>query len=213
MTSLDRFEDPKPLVRRFPVPGPQVQLAFRELEIAEVGTDEQKKALGPIADLARPWSPGTCTAPQMRAELWIWLDEVVVWLNHQMVFDVADVIPACWTQHAHLVNELAVLADLRRRADRAVTSEPLEEWHRYALPAFLERMRHRIAEHCGEQHARVRPTAGRLSGHLEQGEVNSRRAAFAADVISCRNTSTAMTHSTGGPRLQIVDTNSGELYD
>jgi len=213
MTSLDRFGDPKPLVRRFPMPGPQVQLAFRELEIAEVGTDEQKKALGPIADLARPWSPGTCTAPQMRAELWIWLDEVVVWLNHQMVFDVADVIPACWTQHAHLVHELAVLADLRRKADRAVTSEALEEWQRYALPAFLERMRHRIAEHCGDDHARVWPAEGRFRRHLDNNAISERQRAFAADGIACRESRGSGVDSETTARLHVVDSDSGEIIE
>lgn len=213
MTSPDRFEDPKPLVRRFPVPGPQVRLAYRELEIADVGTDAQKKALGPIADLARPWSPGTCTVPQMRAELWIWLDEVVVWLNHQMAFDVADVIPACWTQHAHLVHELAVLADLRRRADRAVTSESLEEWHRYALPAFLERMRHRIAEHCGDDHARVWPAAGRFSRHLDNREIAARQRDFAGDVMASRESTSSRSASAKVARLHVVDTDSGEILD
>jgi hypothetical protein len=40
------------------------------------------------------------------------------------------VIPGCWPQHPHLVHEIAVLADQRRRAGTARTSDVLEEWHR-----------------------------------------------------------------------------------
>ena len=30
----------------------------------------------------------------------------------------------------------------------ALTSDALEEWHRYALPAFTDRMRQRVKAHC-----------------------------------------------------------------
>jgi hypothetical protein len=63
-------------------------------------------------------------------EVWSWLEAVVTWLNHEYVWDVADVIPPCWPQHPHLVDEIAVLADQRRRAGQAHTSDPLEDWQR-----------------------------------------------------------------------------------
>ena len=66
-----------------------------------------------------------------------WLDDVVIWLNHEYVWDVVAMIPACWPKHPHLVHEIAVLADLRRRAGHALTGDALEEWHRYALPLSL----------------------------------------------------------------------------
>lgn len=214
MTSPEPDLQPEPLIRPFPTPGPQIQLAYRELETAAGDDDAKKKALGPIADLPRPWAPATCTKPQMRAQLWIWLDEVVVWLNRQMVFDVADLIPACWPQHAHLVHEIAVLADLRRSAELAVTSDAMEEWHRYALPAFLERMRHRVAQHCEDEHARVWPAGGRFSRHLDVEHVKDRQRAFTADVNAARGSGTTESPTPeSGPRLHVVDTSSGEILD
>jgi hypothetical protein len=47
-------------------------------------------------------------------------------------------IPACWPQHPHLVHEIVVLADQRRRAGHALTSDASKEWHRYSLPAFID---------------------------------------------------------------------------
>ena len=209
-----RRADPIPLVQPFPQPGLQLRQAYRELDLAANGTKEQRAALGTIADLPRPWSPATCTKPQLRAELWNWLDAVVVWLNHELVFDTIDVIPACWPQHPHLVHELAVLADLRRRADRALTSDILEEWHRYALPAFLERMRHRTAEHCNDDHPTVRPSARRFSRHLDDERAISRQRAFADDLTVTRSTKPLDASNLGGsPRLRVVDTDSGEILD
>ena len=78
----------------------------------------------------------------------MWLDAVVDWLVTEYVWDVTDTIPACWPQHPHLVHEIAVLADQRRRAGHAFSSDALEEWHRYSLPAFTERMKTRLRSHC-----------------------------------------------------------------
>lgn len=172
------------MVRQFPRPGARLQLAYRELDIAANGNDDQRRALHPTNDLPRPWSPATCKSAGLRAELWEWLDAVVSWHNRELVFDIADLIPACWTQHAHLVHELAVLADLRRRADLALTSDSLEEWHRYALPAFLERMRHRIAEHCNDSHPAVSPSSGRLTRHLDNASASRRQESFAGDLVA-----------------------------
>jgi len=209
-----RRADPIALVRPFPQPGPQLQLAYRELDLAANGTDEERAALGTIRDLPKPWAPATCTKPQLRAELWNWLDAVVVWLNHELVFDTVDVIPSCWPKHPHLVHELAVLADLRRRADRALTSDALEEWHRYALPTFLERMRHRIAEHCNDDHPTVWPSAGRFNRHLDDERAIPRQRAFADDLTVTRSTKPLDAGNLGnGPRLRVVDTDSGEILD
>ena len=202
-----------PLVQPFPRPGPSLTLAYRELHLAENGTDEQKKSLGAVADLPRPWAPATCTKPQLRVELWNWLDAVVVWINHELVFDPVDIIPSCWPEHAHLVHELAVLADLRRRADRALTSDALEEWHRYALPAFLERMRHRVAAHCDENHPKVWPAAGRFNRHLDDSRAKPRHQAFAQDLKSITDSRSQMTAETDGVHLRLVNETTGELLD
>ena len=60
--------------------------------------------------------------------------------------------PACRPQHPHFVDEIAVFADQHQRAGQALTSEALEEWHRYSLPSFTERMRTRLRNHCQEDH-------------------------------------------------------------
>jgi hypothetical protein len=80
------------------------------------------------------------------------VEAVVVWLVTEYVWEATDTIPACWPQHPHLVHEIAVLADQRRRAGHAFTSDALEEWHRYSLPAFTERMKSRLGSHCEDGH-------------------------------------------------------------
>jgi len=54
-------------------------------------------------------------------------EDVVTWLNREYVWDVGAVIPGCWPQHPHLVHEIAVLADQRRRAGASLTSDTIEE--------------------------------------------------------------------------------------
>lgn len=206
--SAGHASEGKPMVRPIPRPGPRLQLAYRELDIAANGNDDQRRALHPVSDLPRPWSPATCKSAALRAELWEWLDAVVMWLNRELAFDTIDLIPACWPQHAHLVHELAVLADLRRRADLALTSDSLEEWHRYALPAFLERMRHRIAEHCNDHHPDVFPSSGRLTRHLNHVSVATRKRAFTGDLFASESASDTRL---AGPVLRVVDTGTGEI--
>ena len=50
------------------------------------------------------------------------------------------------------VNELAVLADRRRAADREPNSDALEAWHRTCLTGFIQRMRDRLEEQCNDGH-------------------------------------------------------------
>ena len=198
----------------FPGPGRLVTHAYRELQIAATGTKEQLKALGDINTLPRPWEPGTCTNSDLRLELWQWLEAVVTWLNSQYVWDVATMIPSCWPQHPHLVHEIAVLADQRRRAGTALSSDALEEWHRYALPAFTERMRQRLKTHCDEGH-QAWPAKGRFTRHTAEDTVEARRHVYRDD------TAVALTASppSAGPRLHIVDgqrvvdTRTGEIIN
>jgi hypothetical protein len=153
------------LIQPFPQPGRLVQLAYRELDLA---TSRQQDHLLPLRDLAtlqRPWDLGTCQTPRLRREVWSWLEAVVTWLNHEYLWDVADVIPPCWPQHPHLVHEIAVLADQRHRAGQALSSDPLGEWHRYSLPSFTERMRTRLQNLCQGDH-QPWPASGRYSRHI-----------------------------------------------
>jgi hypothetical protein len=102
--------------------------------------------------LPGPWDPPACRRTEPCEQVWAWLEDVVTLLNHEYVWDVAGVIPGCWPQHPYLVHEIAVLADQRRRAGTARTSDVLEEWHRYPLPAFIDRMRTRNKDRCEEGH-------------------------------------------------------------
>ncbi len=207
----DAAEDASLLVQPFPKPPPRVALAYRELDIAANGTDDQLRALGDTSALPRPWIPSTCTDPAMRTDLWTWLEAVVVWINHQYVYDPADTIPACWPKHAHLVNEIAVLADQRRTAQQALLSNELEEWHRYALPYFIERMKARVKTHCDRTHASDWPARGRFNRHLGREESAARSAAYAGDVQKSAADKEPAPQKLSAPRLSLVDTETGEV--
>ncbi len=207
---------PVPMVAPFPHPGRQLEQAYRELDLALNGTDEQRKALGSLKMLPRPWDPDSLTRHQLRRELWVWLEAVTIWLNSEYVWDVAGVVPPCWPRHPHLVRELAVLADQRRRAALALGSDALEEWHRYALPAFIDRMRQRIKDHCEDGHQQW-PAKGRHSRHLAEPATRARAQAIDQDV-SAYQSAPAIGQEGAGPRLRVVDgqavdIGTGEIVD
>ena len=210
MNANPATEPPTPLLRPFPEVGPLMRQAYRELTIAANGSKEQVRALGDTRLLPRPWDPATCRNPNLREELWTWLDAVVTWLNSEYVWDVDAVIPTCWPRHPHLVHDIAVLADQRRRAGAALDSDPLEEWHRYSLPAFVERTRSRIKNHCEDGH-QPWPAKGRYARHANETSQHTRAQAFARDLQS------RIQHPTGTPPsrtpLTIVDLHTGEITD
>jgi len=177
----------RPLALPFPMPeGPELSTAFLDLYLAEEGDDETKKKIGDPALLPRPWDPPTCRRRQLREELWQWLDEVVTWFNSEYVWDpTAGMIPPCWPQHPHLVHEIAVLADQRRRAGIDVSSNTIEEWHRYAVPAFLDRLRQRTKSHCDEHH-QPWPARTRFARHVSESAVTARDRALHADAGAAR---------------------------
>ena len=176
---------PRPAVLPFPTPGPRVRHAYDELDKALHGTPAELQTLGEIRLLPRPWDPATCLDPELRAELWKWLDDVVTWLNHEYRWDVTGMIPACWPKHPHLIHEIAVLADLRRSAGHALTGDALEEWHRYALPAFTDRMRQRLRSHCDDGH-QPWPAHSRHTRHTATDAATSRRHTYRADIATLR---------------------------
>lgn len=169
------------LVRAFPTPGPLLGTAYRDLYLAAEGSDNQKATIGDPNLLPKPWDPPTCRNPQLRAELWTWLDAVVIWVNHEYVWDPEGTIPPCWPLHPHIVQEVAVMADQRRRASVALDSNALEEWHRYTLPGFLERLRSRLKAHCDQDH-QPWPARSRHVRHTGDGHAKRRRQAFDGDV-------------------------------
>jgi hypothetical protein len=196
------------LIQPFPVPGRLVQLAYRKLELASNGAQDQLLTLRDLRDLPRPWDPASCETPQLRKEVWSWLEALVTWLNHEYVWDVADVIPPCWPQHPHLVHEIAVLADQRRRAGLGLTSDALEEWHRYSLPSFTERMKTRLRNHCQEDHQSW-PAKGRHTRHIAEASCHRRMHAYAAELGGLKS----LHRQTRLPRLGVVNLDTGENKD
>ena len=192
-----------PLTQPFPRPGRLVEYAYRELSIAANGTPEQIEALGDTRGLPRPWDPPSCTHPNLRLELWVWLDDVVTWLNHEYAWDTESFIPTCWPEHPHLVHDLAVLADQRRRAGMAHTSDALEDWHRFALPTFLERMAARLKSHCENGH-QPWPSTGRHARHSSDPARRKRAATYTSDTDQ-RPSSSAGPAEAPTPRLRVID--------
>ncbi len=130
------------ILQPFPGPPPSVRLSVEQLDAA---ADWDARERAKLATIDRPWDPAGCS-PSLLRELWPWLDDVVGWINHEYGWQTARTIPSCWPQHPHLVHELAVLACLRISAGDAIAPHALEEWHRYALPGFFERMADRLGQ-------------------------------------------------------------------
>lgn len=199
------------LLQPFPEPGEWLIHAYRQLHAAEHGTAAEKNVVGDPASLARPWLPETCTDPRMRRELWIWLDEVAMWINCQYTWDPTDLIPPCWPEHPHLIRELAVIAHQYYIAHGAITSTQLEEWHRYTLPMFTERMRSRCRQHCDSGH---KPTPGHGPQQRHQTQDGPRRyAAYRGDVETLDEIETpAPSLADGaGRHLVVVNLDTGAI--
>jgi len=219
------------MIDAFPRAGRRVEHAYAELELAAgAGTRQEQDALGDPRLLARPWDPATCVDPQLRAEIWQWLEQVVTWLNREYVWDPDAMIPSCWPRHRHLVHEIAVLADLRRRAGLAMTADALEEWHRYALPAFTDRMRQRLRQHCQDGGHQAWPGLGRHTRHLADEAGGGRAVTYLADTDELASQSRSLAGgdcvddrarepvATNRPELRLVDgtrfrLDTGELVD
>ena len=152
-TSKASGPDPRDGLRDFPRIGERMRVAYADLWLAGAVRDEERaQSVGAADDLPRPWDPATCHDPRLRREVWQWLDRVVDWINIEHTWNVDALIPECWYLHPHLVHELGTVADQRRRAGSAYTSDDLEEWQRYCLPSFLDRMRARVGSYCEYEH-------------------------------------------------------------
>lgn len=204
------------LVLPFPSPGPAVALAYRELHLMVNGTPEQKAALGKAspAEMPRPWVPESCH-DELREDLWEWYERVATWLNHEYSWDPAPLIPSCWPLHSHIVHELAVLADQRYKARVAFTSDPLEDWHRYTLPAFIDRMLGRLKEHCADGHKQW-PSHGKHKRFINDDAVAAREDIYVADltadkISNLRPRGNERPH--GAQNVAMVDMDTGQLVD
>ena len=196
------------LVQPFPAPGQLVALAYRELDRAAAGSPEQIRALGDARLLPRPWEPASCRTPQLRQQLGCG------WTRRRLA---ARRVRLGGRRHHSRVlaaastpgHEIAVLADQRRRAGHAFTSDALEEWHRYSLPAFTERMKTRLRNHCEDGH-QPWPAKGRHTRYTAEINRRTREEHYAADVGSLRPTEAKGRRR---PRLGLVDLDTGEIND
>ena len=89
----------------------------------------------------------------------------------------------------------------------ATNANALEEWHRYSIPAFLERLQKRAKQHCDDHH-QPWPARTRFAHHLATDQANPRTAAFETDVNSLQRTEDEPSR----PKLLLVDEN-GDLVD
>ena len=171
------------IVQPFPVPPRLVARAYRLLQqLAKAKTEEDLQRLGDLSALDQPWDPNRC-GPATRQQLWEWLDDVAAWVNHEYGWGVERLIPPCWTSHPHIAHELAVLADQRYTAGQAFHSGALEEWHRYSLPLFLERMTTRLGSRCVNGHDEW-PAAPRYRAFTGDAAQSHRARNFDADATA-----------------------------
>lgn len=187
-----------PLVQPFPDPPRWVARNLEQLRGA-AATNGDTLVSGTIH---RPWDPAGCL-PQQRKELWPWLDEVAMWINHEYVWQPAGAIPACWPAHPALVHELAVLACQRVVAVTATTPQLIDEWHRLALPTFTTRLITRLGTGCPPGRHTAWPGRSR---HVEfaDAEAAARRARlFAADLESATEDDPSAAGIPVRPRLHL----------
>jgi len=155
------------ILNPFPPPGALVQEALNVLAVVRSGDAELIAELGDLQALPRPWDPDTCTEPVLLGQqLWAWCEQVVTWINHEYMWRPAGMIPSCWPAHPHLARELPPLACQYLAAQDALDPAPLEEWHRYTLPCFLDRAGGRLGESsCRDGRHIDWPAASRYAAH------------------------------------------------
>jgi hypothetical protein len=160
----------RPIAAPFPSPPPLIVGLFDELRLAAERPPETREELRWLAETPRPWDPPTCP-PTLQRQLWQWLDEVVAWINEEHTWRVDRLIPICWMEHPHIAHEVASIACQRHNASYAVTPDALEDWHRYALPAFLDRIVQRVGTTgCPPDRHQPSPGAARYARH--RGQIN-----------------------------------------
>lgn len=147
------------ILEPFPAPPKDVRYILRLLEQVATGDPEQlvdadagaEDAFGCLAvNLPRPWDPASAP-PELRGQLWGWLDAVADWYNRTYGALGTQQIPGCWPEHPWLVAELATLACLRFTAFTQLAPQPAEDWHQHAAPRFIDRLRDRMGASSSTQ--------------------------------------------------------------
>lgn len=158
----------------FPVPPAVIARLLDELRLAANPQDETEYEARRVATLHRPWDPASCP-PEIRRNVYSWLDGVVEWINAEHTWRTDRVIPICWDLHPHIVHELATVACLRWEASFARTPTGLEDWHRYTLPPFLDRIAERIGEGgCPPGRHQPSPGVGRNAMYRDSAVARAR---------------------------------------
>lgn len=171
------------VVRAFPDITEPMRQAYRALwpRPEDKINEDEVRQLGTLDALPRPWDITTCLDPRLRRDVWTWLEQVVDWINTECAWDVSGLIPGCWFLHPHLVHDLGALADQRRLAGSALTSNDLADWQRTSLPLFLSRMQSRIKATCDETHKDPPGRPRILAAHTDAA-VTQRHAWFDREV-------------------------------
>ena len=128
----------QPLTRHFPAPPALVRNQLELLQRADAGDSQALQQINPVWEAERPWDPPTCR-PSTRAQLWVWLDEVAGWLNHEYGRQIDHQILSCWPRHPNTVRELALIACLRWAASFDYSPTGLNTWQEVHLPGFYQR--------------------------------------------------------------------------
>lgn len=135
----------------FPEPTDAIELALVDLALLGRGGQSAATILATGELLPRIWDVTTIHDPALLEETWDWLTSFVEWLNCQHAWFSGDLTPPCWRLHPSLVHQLATLAASRYLAGESTEPSQMEDWHRYGLPAYLERTR--AQRHgCEENH-------------------------------------------------------------
>ncbi len=172
------------IVESFPGPPGAIREVLNTLAVRRSGDNDAIARLGDIKDTPRPWDPNSCD-DVLREALWKWCDEVVGWINTQYVWRPTTMIPICWPQHPHIAQELPALAILRHTADAALIPDLVEEWHRTALPQFMDRMTSRLGESastCRVGKHTDWPAANRHHDFTQPTAIKTRQEIFATDI-------------------------------
>ena len=179
--TVDYYADE--IAEPFPQPPNVVRRAMDLLQPRSRGGRESETGQH-AADLPRPWDPAGCPPP-LRKAVWTWCEQVAVWLNHEYCWRPEGMIPACWTAHPHIAQELAALAIGRWAAGQASNPAAIEEWHRYSYPMFCQRMTDRLGEStCRNGRHIAWPGESRHAAYLDA--LASRADAITADTHAAR---------------------------